>query len=131
MKSRVVLGLSILLASPQPRAEEVVSLAISGDDARVRRYFAWNRDCSYRRISVDITAEPLHGKVEPKFGDYLVPATVDVQKGKIGNCVGKALRVVELHYTSEAGYTGKDRFTVRVHAEHFPSYTDDITVEVK
>jgi hypothetical protein len=41
------------------------------------------------------------------------------------------LRVAELYYTSQAGFLGKDRFSVNVTAVQLPTVTDDYTIDVK
>jgi hypothetical protein len=122
-----VLGLALTAST---HAAEVQRSAFSGKPTLIRRYFSWNPDCTFKLINVDITAFPKHGKVEPKFGDYEL-TEADVRGGGIGTCAGKSIRVVELHYTSERGFSGQDAFSVRASSTGLPVITDDYTVDVK
>jgi hypothetical protein len=130
LEASLALGISFLLVLPQAQAAEVLRTAKSGKQTLIRRYFSWNNDCTFKLIKVDITAKPLHGKIEPKFGDHVLTAA-DVRGGDIGICGGKSIRIVELYYTSEAGFIGKDRFSVRTSAAHLPTIADDYTVDIK
>jgi hypothetical protein len=113
-------------------AAELLETANSGQPTRLRRYFSFNPDCTFKTISVDITANPQHGTLKPKFGDYTLP---DVRTEGItqplGGCAGKVIRVVELYYTSEKGFRGKDTFSVKATAPGYPSIVHDYIVEVK
>jgi hypothetical protein len=122
--------MSTLPVSPHAHAAEVLKIAKSGQQTLIRRYFAWNKDCSYKLIDVKVTVQPRHGEITPKFGDHLLTAA-DVRAGDLGVCAGKSLRVAELYYTSQAGFLGKDRFSVNVTAVQLPTVTDDYTIDVK
>ena len=110
---------------------EVARTANSGEPTLIRRYFAWNPDCTFGSINVTVTTKPKHGNVEPKFGDFvLTPETV--RGGSLGKCEGKSIRAVELHYTSTGGFRGKDGFAVHVKSSDGKLVVTDVyTVDVK
>jgi hypothetical protein len=83
MKSWLALSASVLLVLPQAHAAEVLRSANSGQPTLVRRYFSWNSiTCAFKSMKVDVTAQPLHGKIEPKFGGHVL-AAADVREGDI------------------------------------------------
>ena len=102
----------------------------SGEDLCVRRYFSWNADCSYNPTTVEITAGPSHGKLAQKMGRYVLTAA-DVRGGNVGVCAGKTIDVVELHYTADPCFAGRDTFSVRVSAPDEPVLRDTYHVDVK
>jgi len=126
----VISGAALPFYSFPSVAGDVQRTATSGEPKLMRRYFSWNADCSFKVINVDVTAKPARGTIEPRFGDYVL-TKADVRGGSINTCEGKSIRVVELHYTPQRGYRGKDSFSVRVQAEGLPTITDKYVIDVK
>jgi hypothetical protein len=73
---------------------------------------------------------PSHGKLERRMGRYVLGAA-DVRGGSIGGCAGKTIDVVELHYTSDPCFTGRDAFSVHVSAPRMPELRDSYRVDVR
>jgi hypothetical protein len=114
----------------QAYAAEVARSAKSGEPTLIRRYFAWNPDCSFKRVDVRLTTMPQHGKITPKFGDHTLE-TADLRTGSLSACEGRKIRVVELHYTSDHGFVGHDHFSVRVSVPGLSPVSDDYLVDVE
>ena len=131
MKRFLAIVLSTLVMSSQSIGAEGSRTVRSGEPTRIRKYFSWNPDCTYKVFNIRITAKPQHGVVEPRFGDHIL-STTDVVSGALPTaCVGKLIRDVELYYSSEAGFTGSDRFSVEAWAAGVGKLTDTYTLEVK
>jgi hypothetical protein len=122
----VLAGLPLMAA----HAADAFRVANSGEDLRVRRYFSWKADCSFNPTTVEITSGPSHGKLTQKMGRYVLTAA-NVRGGSAGICAGKTIDVVELHYTADPCFAGRDTFAVRVSAPDEPVLRDTYQISVR
>jgi hypothetical protein len=125
----IIFIISTTFTCSQLYAAEVSRSVKSGDPSLIRRYFAWNPDCTYKTIRIVVTKRPSHGNIEPRFGDYVLTAA-DIRGGDIGACAGTSLRVVEILYKSKISFVGRDSLSLAIYTDGLPEINDDYVIDV-
>jgi hypothetical protein len=132
MRTGFTLVLLLLVAIVPANAEVLDRTAETGKPSRIRSYFAWNPDCSFKSVAVNVISAPAHGTLQPRFADHVLGATATkLLGGGLGNCAGRTVRALELHYTSKDGFTGADKFSLDLIVNGKKIAVDTYNVTVK